>query len=416
MEIIGLNLLRHRALQLLVATLVFGSLMACERDDDGNGESGQKTAEPDLPHHDLSALSDDQITDLTKPDSFSEIDLDTSPARLYSACHQIFEENGEILPWDIEDNVVASTIFGCNADGYIELEDGRRAIAYEIPMPDHDLATDLRLVVYGSDGDVEHSFRLDRSYQQTNFAANYRGSFLTNINDRILCVGTLWQARTQALCASLESGLALYEGRMDFWAGVEPFAYDGSLFAADLNGITRRYPYSGSEMRHREFGERGGRAGFYATDEERIFFVPSDAETVLSAWDLETLRTVWTAELDAVPDPGYQETSAEHDLLLFRIDDLLYGVDTDDGSFRMSFNIGGDRPPIAFSDDELFLLLRRDDERPVLYSIDPDDGAVNWQATSPPGSLDIAYGDDALMVRSVRTVRTVRPGDELDDD
>ena len=390
------------------AILIF--VVACERDEDE--EPPSEPEEPELLHHDYSAIDDEERVDLTAIVDDLEIELDVSDSELFSSCRAIFEdEDGDILAWPVAPEETAVTIFGCNPDGYLKFDDGRRAIAYEVPIEDEERATNLRLVLYDADGAVEWSQLMDRSHHTRNFAANYRGSFLTALDDRLICVGTRWNTTTQALCARFETGNAVFDDEMNFFAGVMPFAYGDALISADIDGITQRYPFTGVEMRHRSFPERGGRAGFYATDEERIFFVPSRGDAILSGWDLESLREIWRADLSDLPHGGYARTSPKDKLLLFVVDGTLFGLDTDTGEKRMAFAVDDDRPSIAFGDDEFYVLHRRLDDPPLLFAIDPDNGDLRWVARAPAGSLDIEYDDGAIMTRTVRTVRKVRPLD-----
>ncbi len=391
--------------------LLLLSATGCDRSDrPDSSQQPSESTDAQLPHHDFTDLSPDQIVDLTEPDEDAFITPEVGGTQMFSECREIFEEDGEILPWPLAEHEVSAAIFGCDPDGYIEFDDGRRAIAYPVPIPDQPRATNLRIILFDNEGDPLWHQRMDRSREINNFAANYRGSFLTRVDDRLLCAGTRWQAGTQMICARLESGNIVYDGRMKFWAGIKPFAFDGSIFSADLNGITQRYPFSGAEMRHRTFGERGGRAGFYATDEERIYFVPSRGDTVLSGWDLATMKKIWTADVAAVPKGNYSETHAEHGLLLLIVDETLLGVDATSGQLRMAFDVGTATPPAAFSEDELYLLVRRIDESPLLYALDPDDGAIRWVTEAPAGSLRLHHDGDVLMTRSVHTVRTIEAG------
>lgn len=373
--------------------------------------SAERDAEPDeqARHHDLTEVSPDDIVDLRSPDEDAFISLNIGGTQMFSSCREIFEEDGDILDWPLADYETSAAIFGCDPDGYIEFDNGQRAIAYEIPIADHDRATDLRVLLYDEDGTLSWQHVMDRSREVNNFAANYRGSYLTAVGEHLVCAGTRWQAGTQALCVRLESGNIVYDGRMNFWAGVKPFGFESSLYAADLNGITQRYPFSGSEMRHRAFDERGGRAGFYGTDERRIFFVPSRGDTVLSAWDLESMTEIWSADVTDIPKSGYSHANADHQLFLFVVDETMFGLDATTGALRMAFDIGGETPPIAFGDDEFYMLLRRANNSPLIYAIDSESGEIRWSAEAPAGSLRITYDGETLMSRTVRTVRTIEP-------
>ena len=395
-----------------IAAVLAIALMAlattgCEQDDEAPGDDA--TPEPAVVEHNLTSI-DDRLVDLTDPEGHRRIDIDTGPVQRFSSCHELLEPDGDGPQTLLED--IEKTLFGCNAEDSIELADGRILVAYEVPMPDDERLTDLRVALFDNDGSALWHQRLDRSGHQERFAARYRGSFLTVVNDQLACAGTRWMSETQLMCVSLESGRSVYDGRMNFRAGTDLFGFGSGLVGADDDGITRRYPYSGTEMRHRSFDESGGAGAYYATDEERLFFVAGSDHTVLEAWDVATLDQIWRAELNAVPTRRYQTTVAEKELVFPLVDDRLLGLDVTSGELRMAFLVGDDHPKIAADDNDLYILLRRDDEGPLLYSVSADDGAVQWVADAPAGSRDIVHSGDGLMTRSVRTVRRLT----IDDD
>lgn len=334
--------------------------------------------------------------------------LESGEAQLFGPCREYFEENGRFVDWPFDDDQSAPALFGCDPEASLLLDDGTRAIAYPKKMADHERATNLQVLIFAPDGALKWHHLIDRSSQAPNFAANFRGSFLTAVEDSLICAGTLWQGSTQNACIRQDNGEVVFDGPLNFWAGLEPFGFDGSLFSTDIKGITRRYPFRGTEMRHRDLEGRGGRAAFYATDHERIFFVPAEDTPHLSGWDLKEMRRIWRVELPDRPRVTFAPVSPEHRLLLLKIGERLYGFDTYSGTPRMALDVGPAHPPVAFSNDELFLLIRRGDEPPLLYALDPDDGSILWSALAPSGALQIAY-DQGLWTRSVRAVRPIRP-------
>ena len=404
--------LRSMLFVALVSTLL---LWGCERDDEMPAvepvEEAAVDEEPEFRHHDYTDIDDDKIVDLAYVDDERLVELEVGDAELFPSCREIFEENGEVLPWPVEAQKEAVTIFGCNPDGFVELHDGSRGLAYEVPIEGDERATNLRVTLYEPDGTPRWSHVMSRSGQRENFVANYRGSFLAPVDERLLCAGTRWNAGTQFFCARQESGSVVLDERVNFWAGVYPFGFDGAIFSADINGITKRYPYTGVEMRHRSFPERAGRAGYYATDQQRIFAVPSRGDTVMTAWDLAALEEIWRADLGDIPRSGYGPASIRHRLLFFSVDGTLAGVDTHTGELRMAFSVSDDTPAVVFTDDTLYLLHRRLDDPPLLYAIDPDGGDIRWAAKAPAGTLNIDYADGAILARTVRTVRKIRPVD-----
>ncbi len=400
----------------LITIALLATLLVVGACDDLTGSSqAPERAEPEPPPSwDYSDLDDDEIRDFTdlRPGDLRRIT--TGEAQLFPACRELFEEDGEFLDWPFEPGAHRRALYGCDPEAYLEFGESR-AVAYSRAVEGEDRTTNLQVVVYGPDGSVAWHHVMDRTAESRNFTANYRGSFLTALQDRLLCGGTLFQGNTLFFCARQDSGEVVHEGRLDFWAGVRPFAFANGLVSADIRGITLRYPFTGAEMRHRSLPGRGGRAAFYATDEEQIFFAPAEDEPLLTAWDLDTMSKSWEALLPSRPRITFQVTSTDHRLLLLKVGPTILGIDTDDGALRMAFHVGEAFPPVGFSEDTLYLLLRRDDDPALIYALNPDDGEVRWVAMAPSGTLDLTY-DDELLVRSVRAVRPVTPAPDDPDD
>lgn len=398
----------------IIVSIVVLIAFATGCDDDTEGDS-QSADEPEAPleiSQEMAAVDDADITDLTAVDRQTLADLTVGPSTMYDDCHELLlaDQAPRALP-DTDDSL-AKTFFGCGVVDHRRFDDGRRVVAFEEPMADSDHATDLRIVAYDPTGQPLWDHRLDRSHQRPNFLANHVSSYLSVVDDRLVCGGTRWTSNTQLACLRLETGNVVYEDHLDFYAGLDPFGYDGSLFSADRDGITRRYPFTGQEMRHRDFEASGGRSAFYATEYSHIFFVPEGDEPILSAWDLETYEPIWKAALPATPRPRFYYAAADHDLLVFLVDQTLIGVDTATGAMRFAFAVGESRPKFAHSPDELFILIRSPDIIPAIHAVDPRTGAVRWSAEAPTGALSMATIDDQLVVRSVRTVRPVTVADD----
>ena len=398
---------------LILCALPFG-LLACDNDKDSD-QPAVEVPKAEVYHYDREAVESTEAIDLRDPSGQTFRRLRASTPEVFPPCRQIFEEDGEFKNWPLSTEEQGPALFGCDPESFIKLDDGRRIIAYATGMEEDRRATHLQIVFYEADGSIRWKNLMDRSAEKQNFAANYRGSFLTVVDDRLVCAGTLWQGGTQAQCARKENGEVVYDDVMNFWAGIKPFAFDGSLFTTDIRGITRRYPFRGTEMRHRDLEGRGGRSAFYATDQERIFFSPAEDEPILTGWDLETLSPIWRAELPDRPRITYRHVSAEHELLLLKVEENLYGFDTKTGEVRMVFTVGESHPPVTFSDDTLYLLLRRNEDPPLLYAIEPQNGEVRWVALATAGTLQIHY-DTGLLLRSVRAVHSVVPADEVPAD
>ena len=397
----------------LLAGLATIALIACD-DGDTKEVVAPAQARPAPPSLDHSRVGDEDHRNLRELEARQLRRLQTSDAELFPACRELFERDGEVAPWPFGPGEHRRAVFGCDPEAYLEFGE-RRAIAYAHSIEGEERASNLQVAVFDADGALAWTHLLDRSSEARNFSANYRGSFLTTPGDRVLCGGTLFQGGVRTFCAQQATGEVVFDGELNFWAGVKPFGIRNSLVSTDLRGITLRYPFSGAEMRHRALPGRGGRAAFYATDGRQIYFAPAEDDPMLSAWDAEELRMQWEALLPARPRITFQETSLTHHLLFVKVGTQLLGLDTRDGSLRMAFEIGDVFPPVAFGDDAIYLLLRRGDDPALLYALEPDDGAVRWVAFAPTGTLDIAY-DQGLLVRSVRAVRQTWPeGDRADE-
>lgn len=389
---------------LIPFTITACDLTGCNGDDSDAPPPRQAEESDELPHHDHTELAD--IVDLTVPGEHPDRQLTVGTTDHYSACHELLEPDGEPGDWPYSTDEVERALFGCNGEGAVALTDGRFVVAYEVPLDEQFRATNLRLVLYGDDGSIQWHRTLDRSWRADNFAARYRGSFITNVGDELVCTGTRWIRDSQLLCVRTDSGSVAWDGRLNLEPGTGLFGFDGSLLGADETGITRRYPYSGTEMRHRAFETRGGVTSYLANDGERIFYGPGEDHAYVEAWELESLQRIWSADLPDAPHHGFERVDAGLGLALMLIDETLVGLDTETGELRAALHVGDTPPKVAFSPENLFVMLRADD-RPLIYAIDPDDGAVDWVADAPPATRDITYIDGHLTTRSVRTVRTL---------
>ena len=391
----------------LVLALVATTLAtACDRDDQAPDPEPEPAQQAGPPHHDHREIAEPLTLDLSAATDL--VELDVGEPQVFSDCRRIFERHGEPLDWPLDDDEVAATIFGCNPGGYLEFPDGRRALAYDVPVDDDHRVRHLRVVLYDADGQIAWHQLMNRGRHRDAFTASYRGTFLTALGDQLLCAGTRWHETTQMLCARQETGRVVYNDHMSLWAGLPFFTVGDGLYSADVTGITRRYPFTGVEMQHRSFGERVGRAGFYATDKARVFVVPSQEKPQLSAWDVASFSRAWTADLPGTPVSSYAHADAGLDLLLLIIDDRLIGFEASTGAHRFTYYVGDERPPVAFADDELLLLIRRDNG-PFLMALDPNDGSFRWSGPAPAGTLALDHDGQHYLTRTVRTVRTVRP-------
>lgn len=407
----------------ITALILFISLGACD--------SSPKNAEKIAPAATDAATSQNHRKEWSVPDvpaaeknlldpaPFQTFSLAPGDPEIFPRCHEIFEDTSQLpatprdWPWTVHTTKESAALFGCSPEAYQQNPDGSRHIAYGIPNPDTHDASNLRFVAYNPDGKVHWHYLMDRSEQALNFAANFRGSFIARPSEKLICVGTLWEGGTQTACIDDSAADKLqpepvWTGNMNFWAGTKPVGLDNSLFSADIKGLTRRYPFNGVEMRHRDFEQPGGRGSLYTADEKSLYFAPGTPDSILSAYNLPDMSLRWQLQLPNKPQTSYHHILPAHDLLLIKIDDTLYGIDTQLGNVRFALTIGVDHPPIAANDTHIYLLLRRPDLANLIYQLDPKTGRVLQVATTPTGTLDMNIDKQTLMLRSVRAVRTAQ--------
>src|SRR5690606_15057460 len=133
-------------------------------------------------------------------------------------------------------------------------------------------------------------------------------------------------------------------------ARTKPVGLDNSLFSAGIKGLTRRYPFNGVEMRHRDFEQPGGRGSLYTSDDKSLYSATGTPDSILSSYNLPDMSLRWQLQLPNKPQTSYHHILPAHDLLLIKIDDTLYGIDTQLGNVRFALTIGIDHPPIAAND------------------------------------------------------------------
>ncbi|TXD38940.1 hypothetical protein FRC98_00635 [Lujinxingia vulgaris] len=397
-----------RAARTLILSLSAAlTLLACDAPTDTQPKSAtsETSAEPRIPQI---TWAPPEPIDLQDPDALPMHATDVGQPTLYPRCHELFEPEGSPRAWPLDHDEADATLFGCEPEASLTLnEPALRLVAYSLPRPADSRATDLRLVAYDEAGELLWHQRIDRQHQGDNFTANFRGSFLTRVDQQFICAGTRWQGGTQALCARQDSGEVIFDGTMNFWSGIDLVGVGPALVGADINGLTLRYPFTGVEMRHRAFGQRGGRTAFYASSPTHVFFVPADGEPVLSAWNLETLEVDWQLQLPGKPQSNSGQTFPALGLLIFKIDDTLYALNTADGAQKFALNVGVDNPSLATTDDALLVLLRRSDAPPLLTALNPREGVATWSALAPRGALDVGTDGSRIFTRSVRALREI---------
>ncbi|MFW5966180.1 MAG: PLuB system PQQ-binding repeat protein [Persicimonas sp.] len=392
--------------------LVFASLLAlvcvtgCDecRDDEGDRQRADTGQSEDLETH---AFDPPEPRDLTDLEAIEERDVDLSRAERFDECETIFEPEGtpeEHLP--VARRELAITLVGCGAEA-VRRHDEDWLIAY--PSSTGDSEVDLRLVRYDKEGRLVWHHLLDRSDHAEDFRAQFDASYIAPLPPDMVCYGTRWIDETSTACLESKTGDPRWEGAIDAWLGIDFRGVDRNLVGATREGITRRYPFSGTEMRFKFFDETGGRAGFYAADSSRLFYVPSDGDDfAMTAYDLESFDPVWRLDLPDRPAPNFEHAFDAFGRVLLIIDETLYAVDSESAEVAWAADIGADDAPLVAVGDRLYLMLRREEDPNVLVALDPEDGRPAWRTELPNGILEVHALDETLLVKSVRAVREVR--------
>ena len=390
-----------------IALVAIGAIGCDGADSPHRAESaGETIRQPSLETRSWSAPDS---VDLTRPDDATSREFDLTELERFPPCRELFEPEGtpaETFP--VPERWRARALAGCRPEAYRRDDSGRRYIAYDVPN-DAPSGTDLRLLYYGPDDTLQWSYRIDRSDQSTNFEANFRESFVVPLHPHLVCVGTLWAGATRAICLEAETGEREWDGELSFWSGMPLRGDETSLVGADINGLTRRYPYSGVEMQRRDFEHRGGRGGLYLAGPEHLLFTPDETDPQrLTAYAYDGLEPRWRVELPGHPDSAYDDASfPELGVAAGEIDGTLYGLELSDGSVRWAWHTD-DRSPIVALDSTLYALVRRDGDDNLLYALEPRSGEVRWHGSVPSGTLHLHALEGRLMLRSVRAVQRVR--------
>lgn len=350
-------------------------------------------------------------TTLTAPPAELERPLDADEPSTSARCHDVFAPGGQALATlPLDGAQLAAVAATCELEALVDAGDGddaRRYLAWGVPRKGP--GWDLQIASYGADGGLRWTHTMGRGENAENFLANFRESFIAPLLPRLVCYGTLWQGSVRLACLDDATGEPEFNGRLKLWAAISPQPLDHALHTADINGITRRYPYTGVEMRFAPLPGDGGRAAVYATDGRRLFYAPHDgAPAQIGAWDFASMKPLWRLALPERPVGSFDARAfASHNLLVFKLGQTLHGVDTASGEQLWAAEVGDDQPPMATDAARLYLLLRRSGQPNLLYALEPRTGRVIWWSEAPTGTLSVRHLEDTLLIESVRTVRRV---------
>ncbi len=326
----------------------------------------------------------------------------SNPQRLLD-CHMYLEPNGKVVrefPWS--DNERFEALVGCQAEAWLRHENALY-VAYAVPTEGG--RSDLRFAKFEGRKYV-WSLKIDRSQQGTNFIANYRSGFITRIDDKHVCAGTLWEGGTTTTCVDPKEGKQQWGGRLSFWAGLQPTGRGDAFYVADLASLTKRYPFSGVEMRHQKLDGTGGRAAFYASDGRSLYFAPSRAEQPrMIRYDFDSMDPVWRSQLADNTFPGFSPVFDAHDVVVVKQGSEILALDTEDGHYLWRLEVGEDRPSLAATGKEILILHRVPDVPNHIIGVDPKTGAINWQSTVPVGTLKVVAEGDQVVFMGVRSTQ-----------
>ncbi|MGM0555663.1 MAG: PLuB system PQQ-binding repeat protein [Myxococcota bacterium] len=389
---------------LALALAAAGLSVGCDKSSDEK----TKTPTPSPPEEPpVVMLEPERHVDLLAPSGDPEA-LELGESRKFPECHKIFEPSGEVVERFPATDALerANILAGCDPEAYSRAG-GRTFIAYRVPL--EEAGYHQRFAAFDAEGALAWEYLVDRSENAKNFRANFRSGYIAPLLPRLACAGTLWEGGTRLTCLDAETGESKFDGLLKFWAGLAPRPHETSLVTATLSGITRRYPYSGVEMRFKKFPESGGRSAFYSSDGQSLLFVPADTKYPrMTAYRFDDFKKEWITELPAQPKSHYDDTAVpEHNLVLAKADGKLFAIDTETGDGLWSANVGDDTPPFAADDEALYMLVRRDTRDNLLYSLKPRTAEVNWWSEVPAGTLELRMYDGLLFTRSVRAVQHI---------
>lgn len=346
----------------------------------------------------------------TPPEGMKKSDLELSEPKLWGLCRDIFEPGGEqrtTYPYHEDDTKEAEAFFGCDLEGMLELDDGRRFVAYALDQerPSSETHT-IRVVAYDKGGKRTWTHDTKRDSRGTSFAASYRGTTLANVPPHLFCVSSMWESGIDIECLRTKTGELAWEGRLPYWSGIAPQGFAKSLFVADLSGLRQIYPWSGVERRFKKLDGPGGRSSFYATDGERLYYSSNrTAPLELGAYDFATLDKLWSRELTQKLDPLWTEIFPEHGLMILRQEEVLIAVSTTDGKPLWAVKTGPSTPKVAANEDTILVLVRREEKPNLLHALDPKTGKSKWWSEPPTGTLRIEAAKNQVVLGSVRAVQ-----------
>ena len=390
--------------------LVTTALLASACTDSGAIDVPPKPAQPEVEIQPSPLEIPSQ--DLSAPDEASLVDLRLGPPTLYPPCHQRLEgPQGptRTLPPDPQGLLAQAAFFyGCGMEASLELKGGGRLLAYPLEPATPKGAPPLRVVMYDKGGRVEWHQRLDRSDHDENFVSRLKGSFLADVPPYLVCAGSMWPSDIQTQCMRKAGGEVVWSGALPFWSGIPPQGANKTLYVADVSGVRRIYPWEGVEMSKERYGELGGRAAFYQTDGETLYFAPQRGDKpILTRLDFTTMKPQWRTQLDSPFEPFWGEISPRHNLVFGLQKEHMIAIDTRTGLPVWKAKVGSSQPDLAVAKDALFLMVRRDELPNLLWKLTPKTGQPLWAAPLPPGILDLGAKEDHVLLKSVQAVSTL---------
>ena len=386
------------------------ALVACERGptastEEGAGQGAHLGAVDTAPYApteplDLEAMKRAQAS----------VALEVTESNIYPSCHVLLERQGAPLErLEVSDEAEhAELLWGCEVGAYARGERGERYYAYALPSEDKLRAGDQRVVAYGAAGELLWHHTIDRDSEALNFASSRRSSFIVELAPYLLCAGTRWDGSLEYLCAELkEGGRIAWQGKLPQWSGTDPIAHERSLTFATISSLLKIYPWEGVERESLALEGTGGYASIYSTDGEIYLFSPNRSPwKTLTGIDLASMKPRYERAIEEPFEARFAPSFAEHDLTLLRQGEMLVALKTSEGRELWRMALGQEAaPPVAASSELLYVLHRRAEGPNLIYALKPQSGQLAWYGEPPTGTLEIAYRGDALLLKSVRSVR-----------
>lgn len=400
--------MRHpKSLDILLCTTLAMLAIGCDSQSSSNKQGNAATQHAPVVSTALKLPKTIALSDAEKDSALSRA-MEVTEAKIWSPCHALLEKHGEPREtMKVEDEAEhAEMLWGCEVEAHARGANGERYYAYGLKSEDRLRASDQRLVAYDASGKRLWHHTIDRDSDAMNFASSRRSSFIVEFPPYLVCGGTRWDGSLEYVCAKQQDGEIAWQGKLSQWSGTNPVPSTKSLTFGDITTLKKIYPWEGVERASIPLEGTGGYSAIYTTDgDTHIFSANRVPWKTLTGVDLKEMRPIWKRTFEESFDPLWAHSFAQHDLTLLRHDEMLLGLKTSTGETLWRINAGPDAPPVAASDKELYMLLRRAKGPNLIFALEPTTGNTLWYAAPPTGTLDIAHQGGTLLLKSIRSVQ-----------